>query len=231
MEHKPVKTARYREMGRVVTIIFTIFIVLGIGLSVFFVFGMNIMGHTLIDVSFRFLLISVFLPFAFLIFPPRKSRVDERLPWYDIVAAALSCLIPFYFFLHGWEVVFLGWPEKKWGFDLLLSLIMCIMVLEIGRRTGGIAYFLVCLACIAYALSADVFPGIIHGRPIGLVDLIANFNFGSEVGFVGLPTAVMGNILIGFLVFAAALLASGAGAFFLDLAFALFGKVRGGRPK
>jgi len=52
-----------------------------------------------------------------------------------------------------------------------------------------------------------------------------------DVSIVGLPMNVVGNILIGFMIFAIALQATGAGQFFLEIALAIFGKVRGGAAK
>ena len=48
---------------------------------------------------------------------------------------------------------------------------------------------------------------------------------------IGLPLRVVGTILIGFMIFAVALQHTGAGKFFLDLALALLGTVRGARPR
>src|SRR3972149_11354168 len=45
------------------------------------------------------------------------------------------------------------------------------------------------------------------------------------------PTRVRGDTLLGFLVFAAVLVASGAGNFFLNFALAILGRFRGGPAK
>ncbi|GAJ10219.1 unnamed protein product, partial [marine sediment metagenome] len=56
------------------------------------------------------------------------------------------------------------------------------------------------------------------------------FAFGKG-GMLGLPAQVMGELLIGFLIFAGMLMASEAGKFFLTLALCLLGRFRGGPAK
>ncbi len=74
-------------------------------------------------------------------------------------------------------------------------------------------------------------PGILSGRSLDWFSLIGSLSFGSEAGIIGLPSRVMVDMLLGFLVFAGVLLASGAGRFFLNLASALLGRYRGGPAK
>ncbi|MBU1156372.1 MAG: TRAP transporter fused permease subunit, partial [Proteobacteria bacterium] len=50
-------------------------------------------------------------------------------------------------------------------------------------------------------------------------------------GIIGLPMRVVGNILIGYMVFAVALQITGGGRFFMDISASLFGFVRGGAAK
>ena len=221
---------RYRKLGKIPYAIFLIFMVLGVALAVFYIFGFSIFGETLLNISFRFLIIAIFLPFSFLLLPARKGQY-ERILWYDWAGCFLSFAIPFYFYLKSWDVVFLGWPERVWGLNIVAAIILCLLVLEMGRRTGGIIYFLICIICGIYPLLAGNMPGILRGKSYNLLDTVSFYTFGTESGLVGLPTAVMGDILIGFLLFAAVLLSSGAGTFFLDIAFALFGRFRGGPAK
>ncbi|MEZ5654187.1 MAG: TRAP transporter fused permease subunit, partial [Burkholderiaceae bacterium] len=54
--------------------------------------------------------------------------------------------------------------------------------------------------------------------------------FGTE-SMLGIPMTAFANLVVGFLVFGVALQYTGGGAFFLDLAFALLGRRRGGPAK
>jgi TRAP transporter 4TM/12TM fusion protein len=73
-------------------------------------------------------------------------------------------------------------------------------------------------------------PGFLEGYGVDLRRLVGFFTMGTE-GVVGLPMKVVGNILIGYMVFAVALQSSGGAKFFLDLASSLFGGLRGGPAK
>ena len=54
--------------------------------------------------------------------------------------------------------------------------------------------------------------------------------FGTE-SILGIPMPAFANLVIGFLIFGVALQHTGGGAFFLNMAFALLGKRRGGPAK
>jgi TRAP transporter 4TM/12TM fusion protein len=59
---------------------------------------------------------------------------------------------------------------------------------------------------------------------------VGQFAYG-RIGMLGMPVQVTGEILVGYLVFAAVLLTTGAGQFFIDLSMALLGRFRGGPAK
>ena len=73
-------------------------------------------------------------------------------------------------------------------------------------------------------------PGIFFGFNLSVMDTVAVHVFG-DAGMIGLPSVIIGDILIGFLLFAGMLLATGAGEFFLKIAQALLGGFRGGPAK
>ncbi|MFC2003108.1 TRAP transporter permease, partial [Chloroflexota bacterium] len=174
-----------------------------------------------------YLLITCYLGCAFMILPARRK--DKTIPWYDIVAAVLAFGIPLYFFLNAWKIVNVGWvPPSPLNFTL--ALILFILVLEGGRRAAGPIFAAICTIVGLYPVFAGHMPGVLFGFSYPFTSAIALQVFGSE-GILGVPLKVMGDILIGFLVFAGIMIASGAGRFFLNLAMALFGRFRGGPAK
>jgi len=104
------------------------------------------------------------------------------------------------------------------------------LVLEAGRRIGGNIYLFVCLLLAVYPMFADLMPEILYGQSFSFPVTLASSMFG-ESGFLGLPMKVIGDILIGFLVFAAVLISTGGGKFFLNLALSIVGGFRGGPAK
>src|SRR5690606_30756956 len=100
----------------------------------------------------------------------------------------------------------------------------------LARRSGGLPFLLVVLLLGLYPLAADRFPGLLMGIPYGFDGMIAAHIFRTE-GMMGITTKIVAEIILGFLVFAGILLATGAGDFFIDLANASFGRYRGGPAK
>ncbi|MFC1930021.1 TRAP transporter permease [Chloroflexota bacterium] len=221
-------TNRYEYIPGALKAIFIIFTSLGIGLSVFFLFGFSIAGQVMVDVGYHYLLIGVFLSSAFLILPARKKD-EKRLPFYDLLAAAAVFGITFYYFLNAWRIGWVGWIPADTP-QLILGIIMCVLVLEGGRRISGLPFTIIALAIATYPLFASSLPGLLYGMSYSFNHMIAAYAYGTE-GLVGLPAKVMGNILMGFLLFAGILIATGAGDFFLKLAYGLLGKYRGGPAK
>jgi len=87
---------------------------------------------------------------------------------------------------------------------------------------AGLPFTIICLIVGAYPLFAEYMPGWLYGLSISPSWLVSNFAYG-KLGMLGLPSQVMGEILIGFLVFAGMRMASGAGKFFLNFTLCLLG--------
>ena len=180
--------------------------------------------------AYYYLLISLFLPLLFLIAPARKERQTSGVPWYDLLFATLSFIGPIYLFIHAYKIIEEGWEIIPPNTIYVLGFILMIMVLEAARRAGGVGFALICLFFSSYALYAHHMPGLLEGYGVDLRRLVGFFTMGTE-GVVGLPMKVVGNILIGYMVFAVALQSTGGGKFFLDLASSLLGGLRGGPAK
>ena len=73
-------------------------------------------------------------------------------------------------------------------------------------------------------------PGFLYGKSYSLLKTITFHALGSD-SIIGIPMRTTGSILVGFMIFAVALMHTGAGNFFIDLAKALLGPVRGGSAK
>lgn len=223
------ETTRFNSLSSYLKIVIIILALIGISLSVMHVFSLSIGKTTILTISYYYALYAVFASSAFLILPARKKDKDRKLPWYDLVAFVLTLAICTYFFAKAWEISQVGWiPAQPLHFAM--ALILCISIIEAGRRMGGIGYVIVCLVLGAYPLFSEHMPGALFAPSLNFWELISFDVFGSA-GIIGIPGRVVGGILIGFLIFAGILVASGAGKFFLDLALSIFGKFRGGPAK
>ena len=202
----------------------------GIVLFIFYTSAWSIGSWVLEDTQYYYLINVVFATCVFLIMPARKKD-SFRLPWYDIVLAAFVFGTTIYWTLNAKEITHIGWlpPYLPTG-AFILATIMSAVAIEGGRRLAGLPYAILCLVVGLSPLIADKLPGVLWGVRFPFDYIVASFTYGRD-GMLGLPAQVTGTILIGFLIFAGVLMASGAGKFFLDVALALMGRFRGGPAK
>lgn len=204
--------------------------------SIYVIFGLgNRLGlYVPLETEYFYLMLGMLLPLVFLLFPfrslPPGTVQDGAVPWYDLTLVAITILLSVYFVLNGNGILQDGWeylpPEPaKWA-----AFVMWAIVLEATRRTGGTAIFVICVIFSVYPIYADVAPGILNGQATSWTVAGAFYIYGTEA-VLGIPMRAFANLVVGFLVFGVALQYTGGGAFFLNLAFALLGKFRGGPAK
>ncbi len=227
-EIKRAEMTRYPGLPRPLKVWFLILSTAGLLLAIFFIFNIAYKGEVLFPAQYYYLLIAFYSSSIFLIIPARKK--DDRVPWYDLIAAFVTFCIAFYLFLNANEITNIGWRTPPSSLQLVLGIILSILILETGRRIAGNIYFIVCLFFASYPIFAHQMPGILFGTPLNFADTIGTHMFTTE-GMLGLPAKIMGDIVIGFLLFAAMLIASGAGDFFVRFALSTFGRFRGGPAK
>lgn len=123
--------------------------------------------------------------------------------------------------------------------DVWMGILTMIVVLEAARRAVGLSMTLIGAFFIVYAFSgargelpflADWMPGIMNHRGYSLERLSSQMILGAE-GIFGIPLGVAATFVFVFVLFGAFLEVTGAGKFFIDLAYAAAGKQRGGPAK
>jgi TRAP transporter 4TM/12TM fusion protein len=219
---------RYKNLPKILKAYFLAASVFGILLSIFFCFGFTFRGEAMAPATYYYLLMAAFSSTTFLILPAREK---DRLiiPWYDVSAASLALGISSYFCMNSWYIYNVGWIPPT-TLQFVLALVLCLLILEGGRRMAGLTYTIVCMIFGVYPVFAGHMPGIFFGTSFTFPETVAFQVFGGE-GIIGLPSKIVGELLIGFLIFAGVMIASGVGAFFLDFALSLFGRYRGGPAK
>ncbi|HEX5999820.1 MAG TPA: TRAP transporter permease [Hyphomicrobiaceae bacterium] len=191
-----------------------------------------LVGYTQLNTEYYYLLIVLMLPFAFLLFPGSERARLDRPAWYDLVLFAGTIVSGIYLMLHVRKAAELGWEFG--GAPPLVNaagLVMWIVLMEGLRRTGGWSLLFSVLPFTVYPLFAEwSWLGPLRGNQSTLEQAIAYHMLSAE-SLLGIPIQAFAETVIGFLVFGTALMMTGAGKFFINLAFALCGTFRGGAAK
>ncbi|WP_315838670.1 TRAP transporter permease [Bradyrhizobium prioriisuperbiae] len=188
--------------------------------------------YTQLNTEYFYLLIALMLPFTFLIFPGTQTSPLDRIPWYDVVLFVLTFAASIWLMLNirkaaqaGWE--FDGAPKAV----IAGGFVMWAVLMEALRRTGGWSLLLSVFPFTVYPLFADAkWLGPFRGTQSTLEQAAAYHTLSGE-SLLGIPIQAFADTVIGFLVFGTALMMTGAGKFFINIAFALCGTFRGGAAK
>ena len=178
------------------------------------------------------------LVLCFLIFPvtglrrQRQSQgwlIDAPL----IVAAVLvGCWLP----LNIDTIANAVFPRQV---DVIIGVMTTVVVLEAARRAVGLGMTVIGLLFVAYAFAgargelpwlADWLPGVLSHRGYSMERLASQLTLGAE-GIFGIPLGVAATFVFIFVLFGAFLEVTGAGQFFIALAYAVTGRQRGGPAK
>jgi TRAP transporter 4TM/12TM fusion protein len=111
--------------------------------------------------------------------------------------------------------------------ELVFGLVMVALVLEATRRVIGWFLVLMVVAALAYALLGQHLTGLFAHRGYDLSRLVGALYLGSN-GVYGLPMEISATFVIMFVIFGELLSRSGGDRWFMDLALALTGRLRGG---
>ena len=178
-------------------------------------------------------LLSLFLAFSlavgFVHYPLNPKR-PGFLPFLvlDLILAALGFSFALYIYFDYWEFIFRVGDPTNW--DLFFGIISIVLIFELTRRVVGWSLLIIAFAFLAYAFFGQHLPSPFSHRGYDL-QRIATTLFMSKNGLFGVPMRVTTYFIYLFVAFGAFYETCGGTAFFVDLASALFGKLRGGPAK
>ncbi len=112
-------------------------------------------------------------------------------------------------------------------FDYAVGFMGVGLIFYLTLRHFGVPLFLVCLLSLLILFFGNLIPGTLNIPEVKWF-LISEKLWYSTDGVFGRPVAVVGQIVLVFILFGAILEASGAGATLLKFAFAVTGRLRGG---
>lgn len=121
-----------------------------------------------------------------------------------------------------------GTPFAPIGISLA-SMAGCILILELTRRVAGLALVIIASVFVGYVFVGQHMPSFLNSPAISWERFFSQVY--TDVGILGPTTAVSSTYIILFIIFAAFLQASKVGDYFVNFAFALAGRSRGGPAK
>src|SRR5690606_41414378 len=120
-------------------------------------------GFVLIDNRYLYLLVALLLPLVFLIFPPTKNATRDHVPWYDAILATLTFFVAMYFVWEANRILDEAWEYVAPPTAVYFSLVMCAVLVEVGRRPGGISIFTITTIFSLFPIKPDMAPEGVPG--------------------------------------------------------------------
>ena len=113
---------------------------------------------------------------------------------------------------------------------MIMGISAVLVVLELTRRTVGLALSVIVCIFLLYTYFGNYIPGFLAHRGYGVERILVQVYAGTE-GIYGIPVGVCSTLVIVFILFGAFLESTGASDVLLNLATAMAGKRRGGPAK
>jgi len=162
------------------------------------------------------------------IFAASNGSKRDGIAWYDwlLMAASLGCAA--YIAVNLDELLFRVGALPTTG-DFIVGLLGTLLVLEITRRTAGLALPIIAVIFILYCFVGPWLPGVLAHRGYD-AEFFFSYIYSME-GVFGPTTAVSSTYIVLFIAFSAFLDVSKVGGYFINFAFSIAGGLRGGPAK
>ncbi len=175
------------------------------------------------------------LTLAFLIYPISKGK---KISFFDVLISflgAMSCLYIYFFYDQlvergGVLLNFRITETINFPLELILGGSGILILLEATRRAIGLPLVIIASCFLLFSYFGRYAPEIISHGGLSLNRLVG-FQWLDQEAIFGIPIGVSVDFIFLFVLFGALLETAGGGKYFLDLAFAMVGKMRGGPAK
>lgn len=175
---------------------------------------------------------AIHLAFAFLLayvsFPALKRSPRDRVPLLDWVFGIAGAVSAGYLFVFNDALA--SRPGLPNSADLVTAGIGLTLLLEATRRTLGPPLTVMALIFLAYVFFGNMAPDLIAWKGASFSRAMSHMWITTE-GVFGIALGVSTSFIFLFVLFGAFLERAGAGNYFIQVAFALLGHMRGGPAK
>ncbi|MDP7541605.1 MAG: TRAP transporter permease, partial [Candidatus Pelagibacter bacterium] len=191
----------------------------------------------LIDVPARAIHLAFGLTLCFLVYSASKSKKKNKISVLDFVFVTLGIIVTLYLAIDYEGLVYrqgilakIQVGDFSIPYEIIIGSIGILLLLEATRRAIGIPLVVIAVIFLLFSVFGQSMPDLISHQGLSIKRLVGYHWFGGEAIF-GIPISVSVSFIFLFVLFGAILDAAGGGKYFLNLAFALVGKMRGGPAK
>ena len=172
---------------------------------------------------------------AFLIFPYARGKKVNFIDILIAITGAVCCLYIYFFYDQlvdrGGILLKINLSDNfTIPIELILGIIGILILLEATRRVIGVPLVVIAVCFLLFSYFGQYAPDIISHGGLSLKRLVG-FQWFDQEAIFGIPIGVSVDFIFLFVLFGALLETAGGGKYFLDLAFAMVGKMRGGPAK
>ncbi|MDP1668386.1 TRAP transporter permease [Phaeovulum sp.] len=169
---------------------------------------------------------------AYLAYPARKSSPRDRVPLIDWLLAIVAAGTAFYVFAFSARLAVTARSGLPTEAQVIVGAVGIVLLLEASRRALGPALAVVGGLFMAYAWFGRgwLIPDLIEHNGLSF-NTIVNAQWLDTTGVFGIPLGVSTSFVFMFVLFGALLDKAGAGNYFIQIAFAGLGHLRGGPAK
>ncbi len=172
---------------------------------------------------------------AFLIYPISKGK---KISFFDIIISFLGAIVCLYIYFFYDQLVDRGGvllsisisENLSLPVELIIGSFGILILLEATRRAIGLPLVIIAICFLLFSYFGRYAPEIISHGGLSLNRLVG-FQWLDQEAIFGIPIGVSVDFIFLFVLFGALLETAGGGKYFLDLAFAMVGKMRGGPAK
>ena len=174
------------------------------------------------------------LTLTFLIYPiSRRKKISIT----DILISFVAAFCCLYIYIFYDQIINRGGILLKYSLgqyaipvELIIGAVGILILLEATRRAIGLPLVIIAVCFLLFSYFGQYAPDIISHGGLSLKRLVG-FQWFDQEAIFGIPIGVSVDFIFLFVLFGALLETAGGGKYFLDLAFAMVGKMRGGPAK
>lgn len=180
------------------------------------------------DTEVRAIHLTFALFLAFTAYPATKRSPREMIPALDWLFAVVGSFSAAYLFIF-YEALS-NRPGDPTTIDLAIGVVGMVVLLEATRRALGPPLMVVAIVFLVYTFGGPYMPDVIAHKGQSLSKVMSHQWLTTE-GVFGVALGVSSSFVFLFVLFGAMLEKAGAGNYFIKVAFAMLGHMKGGPAK